>query len=284
MHYLSDEQVAKYQQDGYLSPLDLLSEEETNHYRRQYQECRDLAGRSEFDHQGERYFRTNAHIVMPFINQVMRHPKLLDMVESILGRNLLVWSAEFFVKPASSRKIVSWHQDLTYWGLGDVDDELTAWVALSDVNAASGCMRFIPCSHKQQILPHRDTFGEDNLLSRGQEIAVDVDEDKAHLIELTPGQVSFHHGRMFHASGPNTTGSPRIGLAIRYITPAVRQQVAKRDYAMVVRGIDESGNWISVAPPSTNFQPAYLDLHKRVRLEQLEALAQGADQILSTER
>lgn len=278
MYHLSAPQVDQYQQDGYLSPLDLLSQEELTRYAQQYYECRDLAQQKNLDHQGERYFRTNAHLVLPFINEVMRHPKLLDMVESILGPNLLVWSAEFFVKPANSQKIVSWHQDLTYWGLGEVDDELTARVAFSEVNQASGCMRFVPGSHKQRIQPHRDTFSDDNMLSRGQEIVVEVNEKDTRLIELSPGQVSFHHGRMFHASGPNSTNAPRIGLAIRYITPSVRQQVAKRDYAMVVRGLDESGNWIAVAPPSTNFQPAYMDLHKRVRLDQLEALAQGADQ------
>jgi len=284
MFCLSQEQIAGYHQDGYLSPLGFLSDQEVQHYVAQYLTARELADQKNFDHHGERYFRTNSHLVIPFVNEIARHPALLDMVESILGPNLLVWSAEFFVKPASSNKIVSWHQDLTYWGLGEVDDELTAWVALSDVNLASGCMRFVPGSHKQSIQPHQDTFGENNMLSRGQEIAVDVDEDAARLIELKPGEVSFHHGRMIHASGPNTTSSPRIGLAIRYITPSVRQLVAKRDYAMVVRGLDESGNWIAIAPPSENFQPSCLELHKRVRLEQLEALAQGAAETLSTER
>jgi len=284
MHHLNQKQVENYNQNGYLSPLSFLTNREVRHYAEQYHVAREEADLRKFDHHGERYFRTNSHLVIPFANEIARHPKLLDMVESILGPNLLVWSAEFFVKPARSDKIVSWHQDLTYWGLGEVDDELTAWVALSDVNHASGCMRFVPGSHKQSIQPHRDTFGDNNMLSRGQEIAVDVSEEDAKLIELEPGQVSFHHGRMIHASGPNTTDAPRIGLAIRYITPSVRQLVAKRDYAMVVRGLDESGNWIAIAPPSENFQPSCMELHKRVRLEQLEALAQGAEQTLSTER
>jgi ectoine hydroxylase-related dioxygenase (phytanoyl-CoA dioxygenase family) len=216
--------------------------------------------------------------LLPFVYHVATAPQLLDRVESILGPDVLLWSAEFFIKGARTDKIVSWHQDLTYWGLGETDDEVTAWLALSEVNVESGCMRFVPGSHHQKLLPHRDTFDDNNLLSRGQEVAVEVDENQAVDVELHPGQLSLHHGRIFHSSGPNRSDQDRIGLAFRFLTPAVKQQVSERDYAMQVRGIDAQQNWIHVAPPTRSFAPSDLELYRRIGEDQREALADGAAQ------
>ncbi|MGI9318878.1 MAG: phytanoyl-CoA dioxygenase family protein, partial [bacterium] len=131
-----------------------------------------------------------------------------------------------------------------------------------------------------RILPHQDTFDEANLLSRGQEVAVDIDEASAVDVVLKPGQVSLHHGRIFHASGPNRADHDRIGLALRFLTPQVKQLVAKRDYAMLVRGVDESNHWIHVDTPTSNFDSASLELHAQVKKDQSEALAAGANQDL----
>lgn len=196
----------------------------------------------------------------------------------LLGRTreALITCAELFIKEPQTPKIVSWHQDLTYWGLGETDEELTAWVALSDVNEESGCMRFVPGSHTQAIVPHRDTFDEHNLLSCGQEIAVEVDEKDCVNVELKPGQVSFHHGRMFHASGPNHSDNRRIGLAIRYVTPEVKQQFGPRDYAMMARGMDSGGNWIHLTPPSVNFDAGNISIYNHIREQQVKVLMRDA--------
>lgn len=275
---LTSSEVERYQRDGYLFPLDVFDAGQVSEINAELEQARGDALEQGLGAEITPLLRSNAQLLLPFVNRVARTPELLDRVESILGPNLLLWSAEFFIKQARTDKIVSWHQDLTYWGLGETNEELTAWVALSDVSGESGCMRFIPGSHHQEILPHRDTFDPSNLLSRGQEVAVDVDEGEAVNVVLRPGQVSFHHGRIFHASGPNISDHDRVGLVFRFLTPAVKQQVAKRDYAMLVRGIDEGRNWIHVAPPVRNFDPADLSLRERVQLEQSVALGEGATQ------
>ena len=140
--------------------------------------------------------------------------RLVEAVKPILGPDLMVWSSGLFIE-ANTPHVVSWHQDLTYWGLSEVD-EITAWVALSPSNLDSGCMRFVPGSHKRQLVDHRDTFDPNNLLTRGQEIAVDIDDADGVDVILETGQASLHHGHLFHSSGPNTTGDRRIGSAIRY--------------------------------------------------------------------
>lgn len=279
---LAQDRVEAYRRDGYLFPLEVFSREQIDAINRELEQARDQARGQGLADSLDSLLRSNAQLLLPLVYRIARRPQLLDPVASILGPNLLLWSAEFFIKPANTDKIVSWHQDLTYWGLGETDDEITAWLALSPVNAESGCMRFVPGSHHRRILPHRDTFADANLLSRGQEVAVDIDENDAVDVVLRPGQLSLHHGRIFHASGSNRSDHDRVGLVFRFLTPQVRQQVASRDYAMQVRGIDDTDHWIHVAPPQDNFDPEYLHLRERIQQDQSVALAEGAAQELKT--
>ena len=253
---LTDAQKSDYAENGYLCPLDVYTPDEAAALRAALEEI-------ETNRDGTlplpvaRYLRMNTHLVADMPLSVARNDRILDAVESILGPDLLLWSAEFFIKEANSRQIVSWHQDLTYWGMDGTDHEITAWLALSPATAASGCMRFVPGSHHHAIVPHEDTFAEDNLLSRGQEIAVDVDEEDAITAALQPGQMSLHHGRLFHASGPNVTDDRRIGLVMRFIRPDTPVGGA-RDFGMLMRGADRVGNRINVVPPPGEFTPARL--------------------------
>jgi ectoine hydroxylase-related dioxygenase (phytanoyl-CoA dioxygenase family) len=275
---LNPQQLARYREDGFLFPLDLLDSHQTGQALDQLQQVESGFDPTNLTKKVSQYLRINAHVLFPFVYNIARLATMLDKVERILGPNILIYSAELFIKEPQTPKIVSWHQDLTYWGLGETDDELTAWVALSEVNVESGCMRFLPGSHKQAIQPHQDSFHEDNLLSRGQEIAVDVDEKDTVKVELKPGQVSFHHGRMFHASGPNQSNNRRIGVAIRYVTPEVKQQFGERDYVMMARGIDSSGNWIHLTPPSNNFDAGNMAIYEHFRQQQMKVIMRDAKQ------
>ncbi len=277
---LSPEQVAAYHRDGYLFPLKLFDEAEVFAFREELEAIEARVGLGALPHGVGQYLRINSHLVIPKVTEFAFQPQLLDVVSSILGPNVMLWSAEFFIKEAHTPKIVSWHQDLTYWGLGETDEELTAWLALSPATLESGCMRFVAGSHKNRILPHRDTFADDNLLSRGQEVAVDVEEEEATNVILQPGEVSLHHGRIFHSSGPNSSSDRRIGLAMRFVTPAVRQIVAERDYAILARGVDCHGNWVHVAPPDQLFAPEALELYDEVLRVQSNAMAENSAQPL----
>ena len=274
---LSPSQTAQYHRDGFLFPLSVMDRLTAASYRNRIEDMEAAYPDGSLVQSLNSYFRVNAHVVIPFMADIARTPAILDAVQSILGPDLLVWSAELFIKEVNTRKIVSWHQDLTYWGMGETDEQLTAWVALSPATTASGCMKFVAGSHENHIVEHRDTFHEDNLLSRGQEIAVKVNEDDATAIELQPGEMSLHHGCMFHASGPNTSDDRRIVCAIRYVTPGVKHIVGERDYAMCVRGADHNRNWISIAPPSEPFGVDAIILYDRILADQSIALAKGAE-------
>ena len=187
----------------------------------------------------------------------------------------MIWGAEYFIKEASSDSMVSMHQDLTYWGFGETSDQVTAWIALSPSTVQSGCMDLVRGSHKNPILEHKDTHAQDNLLSRGQEVSVDVAEsDKTH-IELQPGEMSLHHGLAIHGSMPNTSDDRRIGFAIRYINPDAQKAAVQREYAMMARGIDTTTRFIHYAPPARIFSDTNLTIYEQIREAQNKTLAAG---------
>jgi ectoine hydroxylase-related dioxygenase (phytanoyl-CoA dioxygenase family) len=275
--YLGSALKQQYQDDGFLFPIQAVSSEQAAAWRAELEDVEAKWLNNGLPKPLNQYRRSASHIVMPLAAEIASHPAILNSMSGILGDDLMIWSCEFFIKEANTTHIVSWHQDLTYWGLGETSDQCTAWLALSPATVASGCMNFVAGSHKNAIVPHTDTFDENNLLSRGQEIAVDADEDKATAIELQPGQMSLHHGLTFHGSGPNTSDDRRIGVAIRYVNPNAMQQVADRDYAMLVRGADRSGNFINIARPADYFEPHALKMHDEVRNDKTSALSAGLD-------
>jgi ectoine hydroxylase-related dioxygenase (phytanoyl-CoA dioxygenase family) len=277
MASLTEQQVEQYRRDGFLCPIDVLTPEEAAAHRAALEGMEARYGADGLPRPINQYFRVNAHVVSEAARNAALDPRILDAVESILGPDLLIWGAEYFIKEPHTTKIVSWHQDLTYWGMDGTDHEVTAWLALSPATAGSGCMRFVPGSHKQAIVPHTDTFAEDNLLSRGQEVAVEVDEGDAVVAALQPGQMSLHHGRLFHASGPNVTGDRRIGFVVRYIRPDTPKMREGRDFAMLARGADRSLSRINMAPPPGSFSPAALALYEEVLAAQAKTLAAGAE-------
>ena len=249
---LSRDQVAAYERDGFLFPLAFMSTAGIARVRRAVEEVE--ARRR--DVEGMAHYMFNApHLVIRQVHELVTDARILDRVASVMGPDLLLWNAGFFIKEPHSRDIVSWHQDLTYWGLDNQAAEMSVWIALGDVTAANGAMRFVPGSHRGGLVAHRDTFADANQLSRGQEIAVEVDEDEAVAVELKAGQISLHHGKLFHASGPNATSGRRIGLVFRYITPDMKQVVGDVDYAMLVRGEDRYGHFAPLPEPAFDFAP-----------------------------
>jgi len=274
---LTEAQVEQYWQDGYLFPLSLMHPAEAQTWRGKLDQFEhryrsDPSLTQPFDN----YLRANLHIVSTAASELAHHPAILDAVESLIGPDLLVWMVELIVKPPHSEGMLTMHQDVTYWGLDGIDGLVTAWVALSDVSKANGAMQFVRGSHRLGQLDHDDTFGENNMLSRGQQVAFEHDPVDEIAVELGAGQVSLHHGHMFHGSGPNNTDAERVGLVIRYIEPEVRQQVGVRDYAMTVRGANHTGNLISVAPPSRNCDAGSLALFDEISAAQAVPLAAQA--------
>ncbi len=274
--HLAEADVARYWDDGFLFPVRVMSPEVAASARSALEAVERDWLAQDLPQPLNTYKRVNAHVVMPFVADIARSPAILDVVEGVLGPDILIYSAEFFVKEPHTPHVVSMHQDLTYWGLGAIDGLVTAWVALSPATVASGCMEFVAASHKNPILPHDDTFDANNLLSRGQEIQVDIAEEEKTAIVLEPGEMSLHHGLTIHGSGPNTSADRRIGCVIRYVRPDMAQTVGARDYAMDARGADRFGHFTKVPPPERLFSEESLALYEEIRVEQAKTMMKGA--------
>mgnify|MGYP002004925049 FL=1 len=235
----------RFQRDGFVFPIDVMDSAAAAAYRARLEAAEtafpDLVN-------AKTCLRRYPNLVLPFVDEISRLPAVTDAVAAILGEDLLALDCPFFIKEAGTDDFVSWHQDLTYWGL-DGEEEVTAWIALSPATVVSGCMRFVAGSQTQTV-DHRDTHDPRNLLTRGQELTVTVSEDAATEVELRPGQMSLHHGKVFHASHPNRSGDRRIGLAIRYIPTRMRQVAGGNMAAMLVRGRDDHGHFRPCRPPS----------------------------------
>jgi non-haem Fe2+, alpha-ketoglutarate-dependent halogenase len=191
---------------------------------------------------------SETHTFLYWVYQMISHPKVLDAVERILGPDLLVWNTRWFAKLPGEATYITWHQDAQYWGLHPAN-VATAWIALSESTDENGCMRVIPGTHRHPLLPQRDTYAPDNALSRGQEIAVHVNEAEAVSLCLQPGEMSLHHINIVHGSNVNRSGKPRIGVAVRFISPDVVQDGPERQIAMLVRGEDRYGHFDLCSPP-----------------------------------
>jgi non-heme Fe2+,alpha-ketoglutarate-dependent halogenase len=266
---LTAEQVEAYQRDGIRFPVDVMSPQEAAGLLARFEQI-------EAAHGGQLPMRLNQkpHLLYPWMNALIRDPRILDAVEDVLGPDLLCWGAQFFAKNARDPSFVSWHQDGTYWGLSS-PDVMTAWVALTPSVPENGCMEVVPGTHRAQV-EHVDTFAESNLLSRGQEIRVEVKPEQKVPVVLQPGQMSLHHVLIFHGSEPNTADYRRVGFAIRYIPTHVRQLNAPRESATLVRGVDRHG-WFDLEPaPEADMHPDAVERHAAIVDRQLGILYSGA--------
>ena len=190
--------VEQFHRDGFYAPVQVAAREEALRMRGRLEAC-------EAAHGGplKGSVRFKSHLLFKWLADFIRSPRVLDPVEDVIGPDIMVWSTDWWIKEANSPSYVSWHQDSQYWGL-DSDKLVTVWVALSPSNVASGCMRYMPGSHLGPDLPHRETYHDDNLLTRGQEITEGIDEGKAVNVELEPARAR---------SSRSASRTPRIPTA-----------------------------------------------------------------------
>jgi len=268
---LTDAQVAAYRRDGIHFPVDVFTPDEARALLARFEA-------TEAEHGGRLppWINQKPHLLYPWIADLVRHPRILDAVEDVHGPDLLCWSAQFFAKNAHDPSYVSWHQDGTYWGLSS-PDVITAWVALTASVPENGCMEVVPGTHLRQV-EHVDTFADSNLLSRGQEIRVEVRPEERVPVILRPGQMSLHHVLIFHGSEPNTADYRRIGFAIRYIPTHVRQVNGPRESATLVRGTDRFGHFDLEERPAADMHPDAVARHAAIVERQLKILYAGAAQ------
>ena len=231
MSSLNSKQVKDYNDYGFVAPIDVLSSEEAKKIKEEIEYIEkkwpeELVGLG----------RNNVHYISPIFDQVCHNSKILDAVESIIGKDILVGGTTLFIKDPDKKGFVSWHQDAKYIGV-EPYNWVTAWLAITDANEENGCMRMWSGSHKEKIKDHKDTYDENNLLTRGQTVQ-DVPIEKTTPNILKAGQLSLHHPMIVHGSGPNKSNQRRIGFVIQSYIGTNVDQVIGKVYVQQARGKD----------------------------------------------
>lgn len=268
---LNDTQMQKYKDDGYLAPLPAIDASSAAEARRRLDAVEQIAGGKL-----NKDLVFKPHLYLKWASDIVHHPAILDAVESIVGPDILCWSSRLFIKDPHDGGFISWHQDAAFWGLSDSDQIVTAWVALAPTTVENGAMKVVPGTHKRAV-EHHKVGAASNMLMRGQEIDVDVDEnDAVHLI-LKSGEMSLHHNRIFHGSDANISETRRIGFAIRYIPAWVTQTTGLNDSATLVRGRADKSNFELETKPQFDLDPDGVALQVKARQAYEKVNARAAE-------
>ena len=261
MKVLSEQQVAQWKRDGFLSPFPLLDETGLA-------ECNAGVARFEawlggpINGDAAYKWRSMAYLILPWAAKLAQDPRILDHVEDLIGPDILIFTSTFFIKEPNSPTIAAWHQDSTYYGL-EPKEEVCVWIALTEANEAAGCMDALSFNSAPRQLRHASRVVE-NSVNRGSQVIVE-DFDDAHPVPmpLPAGSFSMHHGLCPHRSGPNTSGHRRIGLGLNFIPTYVRPSGSVRHAAMLVRGEDRYGHFELVGPPAAELDDEAIATHDR---------------------
>jgi non-heme Fe2+,alpha-ketoglutarate-dependent halogenase len=255
---LSEEQINSYRSNGYLFPFDALSAEEVSQYRRGLAEMEDHLGGTLMSVEAK--YRHNSHLLCKWMDDLVRHPAILDVVEGLLGPDLILYTSRFFIKEPKSEGFAAWHQDSAYFGL-QPHDHVTAWVALSDVSMESGPIEFAKGSHIRGQLSQKSKMVEGSVNTAGQIIVDWFDQSQTEFGVLKPGQFSLHHTCVVHQPAPNRSDTPRIGVTLSYIPTRPRNTGSVRMPVSFVRGQDTHGTFDLQARPETDFGEAETRCH-----------------------
>jgi ectoine hydroxylase-related dioxygenase (phytanoyl-CoA dioxygenase family) len=176
-------------------------------------------------------------------------PSILNIVEDIVGPDIICWATHYFCKLPGDDMGVAWHQDCSYWALTP-SKTVTVWLAIDDADAENGCMRVIPGTHLHGHIGFRESeAGERNVLTQT------IDQAEAMgtpvNVELKAGQFSLHSDLLVHGSLPNRSTRRRCGLTLRYCSPDVRAYWDWNTWSILCRGKDRSGHWANVPRPGT---------------------------------
>ena len=266
---LSKQQIEHYHEQGFVAPVDVMSEDEALEYAQRLQ-----AAELEYPAELNAENRNNAHLSFMFLDELVHHPLILDAVEDLIGPAFSLWGSVLFIKEPQSSHFVSWHQDATYMGITP-HEFVTPWLALTPSNLETGCMSMIPGSHKDPLRPHEETFHEDNILTRGQQIEV-IDESIAVDLVLRPGQMSLHHAKIIHGSQPNRSQQRRVGYAMQAYMPAGARQTLGENYWLPMRGDFAQPGFIELKRPTADMDSTGSGERRKANQNWANILYQGA--------
>lgn len=245
-----------FERNGFVSEMEVLAPDRIEYYS---EKCGTFieSYRSHPSFSEWTYYRTE--LLLKWVAELASEDSLLDVIEELIGPDILLWNAFLPVKAPRTDVYFGWHQDATYWPVTPTEQIVSAWVALSPVNQFCGGMQMVRGSHLLGALPHETTYDESSMLKRGQQVTTAVDNDDVFDIDLQPGQASIHHTLTLHRSGPNNSNDWRLGVGLNYVSSQVGPLPGYEDSAMPLRGNVETSRFVFTQPPRSDLDSAALE-------------------------
>jgi non-heme Fe2+,alpha-ketoglutarate-dependent halogenase len=244
---LSQEQLRFYNENGYLKGMRIFSDEEMLAHRSYF----DRLLQKQMNDGGDSYSLRRMQRFCPSLWDIIVNPVILDHVEDIIGPNIVAWGSQYFCKLPGDGKVVSWHQDASYWPLTPAHT-VTLWLAVDDADRENGCMQVIPGTHKMGHLEF-DLSGADENSVLPQKVKGAENLGAPVCFELRAGEISLHADMLVHGSEPNNSNRRRCGLTVRYAASEVRSlDDGWNKNSILCRGTDPDGHWANVPRPETD--------------------------------
>ena len=229
---LRDDQIRAYENNGFLAPVPMLTDEQVDVLRDELSELMSPI------HPGHQYFHEfhsnessdpstvlfhalGAWRISPAFHDLLWSAAFLVPAGQLIGGAARFWHDQLFCKPPRTGAVVAWHQDYSYWTRTVPMAHLTCWIALDDATAANGCLQYVPGSHRWNLLPITGLAGTMDAI-RG----VLTEDQRAQFTpvaaEVPKGHASFHHPLTVHGSSANVSDRPRRGVVINIVRDGVR--------------------------------------------------------------
>ena len=252
----------KYNHDGFLTAIDAIPPEKAEVYSRK---CAEFIDKYNTLPAYPEWTYNKTEIILRWVAELAAEETLLNVVEELIGPNILLWNAFLPLKPPRSDANFGWHQDATYWPVEPTDQIASVWVALSSVNQSNGGMQMVQGSHLRGAVAHEATYDKSSMLRRGQKVSTTIDEARIVNIDLIPGQASIHHTLMLHRSGANESDSWRLGVGFNYVSSRVKPLPGYQDSAILLRG-DATGSGFELTdPPQSDLDKVALENFAKVQ-------------------
>ena len=246
---LTKEQIKYFNEKGYIFPLDLFDEGEAQADREYFEELVALAEKSDRDS----YSIIGWHRHCRGLYELVTNPRVLDIVEDIVGPNIICTNTHYFSKTPGDVKSVYWHQDAQFWAQTP-SKVVSVWLAIDDVDEENGAMNLFPGTHLQGVIPFEYVTDEENGVLN-QHIHNAEQYAKPVSVNLKAGQISLHTDMIIHGSMPNPSKRRRCGLTMRYLPPDVRGRDPESSSAVICRGSDPEGYWQDIPVPEGDSPP-----------------------------
>ena len=274
MKALTPAQLDSYREQGFVFPLRVFDTARALGLRRRFEAFERGAMAARYAGREHELYRFKAHLLFTWADEIVHNPRSLDVIEDVIGPNILAWTVGVFVKDPHSDYAVPWHQDSAHTGVDQPDKLVRLWHALSVARPENGTMRLLPGSHKLGELRHISRSTSDGLALRDAHADIDIDEARTVPATLAAGEACLFSGQTLHSSGPSTSDERRINVVVAYMPPSVRPASAEES-AMLVRGVDRYGHWRREPRPRADMDPAAITAHRRAREARLATYFAG---------